>query len=103
MHYTILCSFHSHSGWRVHRILNVQTHSISVVTQGSMKLLSIPVVAKMHAGQFCNPAKLLMQVVRQTQVIIRRTPMQLSIEESPVHDPEIALRRIRAACEAVKF
>lgn len=103
MHYTILCRFKANAGWRIHKILNVRTNTISVVMQGTLKLLSIPTMFKPRNGQFCNPASLLMQVVREVKSTIRFMPTEFAIEEVPAHDPAIAMRNIRAACEAVRF
>jgi uncharacterized protein YraI len=104
MHYTLLCSFNSNSGWRVHKVLNAQSHSISVVVLDSKKLLSIPVVVgQMKRGHFCNPKKLLMDAVRAIQKPVRFAPIQFLIAETPAHDPSIAALRIEAACKAVQF
>ena len=103
MAYTLLCSFSENAGWRVHKVLNVETNSISVVMQGSLKLLSIPATFKPRNGQFCNPAALVMKVVRQVKAIIRYVPKTIKIDDAPIHNPYIAMRNIRAACEAVRF
>jgi hypothetical protein len=103
MAYTLLCSFNENAGWRVHKVLNVETNSISVVMQGSLKLLSIPATFKPRNGQFCNPAALVMKVVRQVKAIIRYVPKTIEIDDAPIHNPYIAMRNIRAACEAVRF
>lgn len=103
MAYTLLCSFSKNAGWRVHKVLNVESNSISVVMQGSLKLLSIPATFKPRNGQFCNPAALVMKVVRQVKSVIRFVPKRIELDAAPIHNPHIALRNIRAACEAVIF
>lgn len=104
MHYTLLCSFNDNAGWRVHKVLNVQSHSISVVVLDSKKLLSIPViVGSMKRGHFCNPKKLLMQAVREIKMPVRFAPIQFLIAETSAHNSTIAVGRIEAACKAVQF
>lgn len=65
MHKTIFCTFKRNVGWRVHSVVAVETNCISIIVKDGIKMLAIPVVGKITRGQFCNPAKLLMAVVRQ--------------------------------------
>ncbi len=71
MNLTVLCSFDPKSGWRVFRILKIESKSIAVVEQKGRKLLSIPIVTGCRRGQFCNPMKLLRKVIEVHAMPIR--------------------------------
>ncbi len=64
MFQTVLCSFTPTAGWRVKQILTIRTTSISVVERNGVKYLSMPITGKVKRGQFCNPVKSVMQVLR---------------------------------------
>lgn len=84
MHNTIFCTFKRNVGWRVHSIIQIETNCISVVTRNGIKMLAIPVVGKVNRGQFCNPAKLLMAVVREVKQPIVLVNAAMMNEPDPI-------------------
>jgi hypothetical protein len=110
MRYTILCKFDPNVGWRIHSVTDILTTSISVVTRNGIKLLAIPVVRKTRAGHFCNPVKLVIQVVKELNcpIVLARPHAQL-LEQEPeeeqtfASDPRIMLRKIQQTCVSISM
>lgn len=105
MQYTILCTFNQNVGWRIHSVTNLVTDSISIVTRNEIKLLAIPVVRKTRAGHFCNPVKLVMQVVKELNRPIRlaQPHAELMPQEEYTFAPDSMLRKIQQTCVSIEL
>lgn len=61
---TLICSYDPIIGWRSVGSVISTSLKVSVVEIGGNKLITVPSLAHVRAGQFCNPAKLAVECVR---------------------------------------